>query len=314
MSPTLSIVWRNFICYRLRTAELLGEPGLRFILSAMLLAASAAAQAQFLPPPAFPGLLRPPGDPIVVDRGRQIYDIHCRACHGADLRGGDMGGPNLLRSPVVLGDQSGEAIGPVIRDGRAPEGGGRPMPPLPLPQADLNAVAEYIHSVIRTAQPQGAPPASAQKPELNLLVGDARRGRRFFDSQCVSCHSASGAPAVGDIAGIGSRLTDIEQLQNSWVTGRRLGPPAPPKTLRRAQVKVGLKSGETVSGTLERLDDFGVVLRDATGAYRSFARRGTTATAASVVVDDPMDGHRRLWPKLTNSDMHDVTAFLATLK
>jgi cytochrome c oxidase cbb3-type subunit 3 len=230
-----------------------------------------------------------------------------------------MGGPNLLRSPLVLNDQAGESIGPVIRNGRTPEGGGRPMPPLPLPDPDLNAVAEYIHSVIRTAQPQGAPPAGAKKPELNLLVGDAKRGRRFFDAQCASCHAARGDKAGGDHAGgdllgIGARLTDIELLQNSWVSGRRLGPPGPVKTPRRAQVKVVLKNGETVSGTLERLDDFGVGLRDATGAYRSFALRGATATAASIIVDDPMEGHRRLWPKLTNNDMHDVTAFLATLK
>jgi cytochrome c oxidase cbb3-type subunit III len=286
---------------------------LRIALSVVLLAASAAAQAQF-PPPAFPGQLRPAGDPAVVDRGRQLYDIHCRACHGADLRGGDMGGPNLLRSPMVLNDQAGESIGPVIRNGRTPEGGGRPMPPLPLPDPDLNAVAEYIHSVVRTAQPQGAPPAGAKKPELNLLVGDARRGRRFFDAQCASCHAASGDHAGGDVAGIGARLTDIEQLQNSWVSGRRLGPPAPAKTPRRAQAKVVLKNGETVGGTLERLDDFGVSLRDATGAYRSFSLQGATATAASVEVNDPMDGHRRLWTKLTNNDMHDVTAYLATLK
>jgi cytochrome c oxidase cbb3-type subunit III len=75
-----------------------------------------------------------------------------------------------------------------------------------------------------------------------------------------------------------------------------------------------LKNGETVGGTLERLDDFGVSLRDATGTYRSFSLQGATATAASVEVNDPMDGHRRLWTKLTNNDMHDVTAYLATLK
>jgi cytochrome c oxidase cbb3-type subunit 3 len=280
----------------------------------MLLAASASAQAQFLPPPAFPGLLRPPGDPIVVDRGRQIYDIHCRACHGADLRGGDMGGPNLLRSPVVLGDQSGEAIGPVIRDGRAPEGGGRPMPPLPLPQADLNAVAEYIHSVIRTAQPQGAPPASAQKPELNLLVGDAKRGRRFFDSQCVSCHSASGAPAVGDIAGIGSRLTDIEQLQNSWVAGRRMGAPAttPGPDRRTPVVTLKFSDGRVERGAVARLDDFVVSFTDATGKYRSYTRRSAGIT--ELAVDDPLARHRALWSELSNKDMHDVTAYLASLK
>lgn len=281
---------------------------MRFALSVLLLAASATAQAQF-PPPVFPGQLRPPGDPAVVDRGRQLYDIHCRACHGADLRGGDLGGPNLLRSPLVLNDQAGEAIGPVIRDGRAPEGGSRPMPPLPLPGADLNAMAEYIHSVIRTAQPQGAPPPGAVKPELDLLVGDSDRGRRYFDANCAACHSPT-----GDLAGIGARLIDIEQLQNSWVSGRRLGTTPAAKPPRRAQVKVRLKDGREVAGTLERLDDFGVSLRDATGTYHGFARRGATATVTAVEVDDPMDGHRKVWVKLTNDDMHDVTAWLATLK
>jgi len=278
----------------------------RFVWFSLLLIAGQQAVAQQFPP-AFPGQLRPAGDPVVVDRGRQIYDVYCRACHGADLRGGDMGGPNLLRSPLVLNDRAGESIGPVVRNGRTPEGGGRPMPPLPMPDTDLNAVAEYIHSVIRTAAPQGAPPP--KKVELNLLTGNAKRGQRYFQAQCTACHS----PA-GDLAGIGARLTDIGQLQDSWVSGRRLGSVAATRPPRRAQVKVGLTNGEAVSGTLERLDDFSVSLRTADGDYRSYARRGSTATAASVEVDDPMAGHRRLWTTLTNDDMHDVTAYLATLK
>jgi cytochrome c oxidase cbb3-type subunit 3 len=169
-------------------------------------------------------------------------------------------------------------------------------------------VSEYIHSVIRTAQPQGAPPPG-QKAELNLLVGDAKRGRKFFDARCAACHSVA-----GDLAGIGARLTDIEVLQNSWVAGRHLGTVPAARPPRRAQVKVQLKDGSTVAGTLERLDEFGVSLRDAGGTYRSFALRGSTATASAVVVDDPLDGHRRLWTRLTNDDMHDATAYLATLK
>jgi cytochrome c oxidase cbb3-type subunit III len=281
---------------------------LRLVLSALLLAVSATVGAQGIPPPAFPGQMRPPGDPAVEARGRQIYDVHCRACHGADLRGGDMGGPNLLRSPLVLADQAGEAIGPVIRNGRNPEGGGRPMPPLPLPEGDIDAIATYIHGVIRTAQPQGAPPPGS-KAELNLLVGNARAGERFFRRECTACHSVS-----DDLAGIGARLTDIELLQNSWVSGRRLGGTAAPRPARRAQAKVVLRSGAVVSGTLERMDDFLVSVRAADGSLQNFARRGSAAAIASVEVEDPMSGHRRLWVKLTNDDMHDVTAYLATVK
>ncbi len=278
---------------------------MRTLLGLLILTAAGPALAQF--PPAYPGLMRPPGDPAVVERGRSLYDVHCRACHGADLRGGDLGGPNLLRSQIVLGDKAGETIGSVITAGRVGEGG-RPMPPLPLPQSDLTAVAEFIHSIVRSAQPQGAPPAAA-KPALNLLVGNAKRGARFFQKECTGCHSST-----ADLAGIGARLNDIEQLQNSWVSGRRLGGTVAAQPARKARVTVQLTDSGTISGTLERLDDFVVSLRTAEGVLRSFSRRGSSATVSGIEVNDPMAGHRKLWTRLTNADIHNVTAYLVTLK
>ena len=65
----------------------------------------------------------------LIARGNALYTLYCRACHGVDLRGGDLGGPNLLRSQLVLNDQGGDAIGPVVRAGRVPAAGGTPMPP-----------------------------------------------------------------------------------------------------------------------------------------------------------------------------------------
>ena len=65
-----------------------------------------------------PGQKRPPIDPAVVARGKTLYGINCKGCHGADLRGGDMGGPNLLRSQVALSDRDGESIVPIIQGGR----------------------------------------------------------------------------------------------------------------------------------------------------------------------------------------------------
>src|SRR6478672_9064103 len=94
----------------------------------------------------FPAQQRPPGDPAMIARGQQLYGATCRACHGPDLRGGDMGGPNLLRSQLVLNDQDGELIQPVVQNGRSNPG--MPvMPPLNIPAADVKAVAAYIHSV-----------------------------------------------------------------------------------------------------------------------------------------------------------------------
>src|SRR5437867_13194116 len=77
-----------------------------------------------------PGQERPPGDPAQIARGKTIYEISCRVCHGADLRGGDMGGPNLLRSQLALSDQDGELIVPVVQAGRAA------MPPVPMKAGD----------------------------------------------------------------------------------------------------------------------------------------------------------------------------------
>jgi cytochrome c oxidase cbb3-type subunit III len=261
-----------------------------------------AAQA----PATFPAQQRAPGDPAVIARGNGIYSLYCRACHGVDLRGGDMGGPNLLRSPLVLNDQAGESIGPIVRAGRVPAGGGAVMPPLPLPDDDVRAVAEYLHSVVFTAQPQGAPPAGS-KVELNLLVGNARDGERYFKIECATCHSPS-----GDLAGIGARLTSIEQLQNSWVAGRRIG--APTAAPRPARVSVKFAGGETISGVLLRRDDFVVSLRTDAGDYRSFTRRASTPQIESVTVDDPVARHRVLWTMLSDRNMHDVTAYLASLK
>jgi cytochrome c oxidase cbb3-type subunit 3 len=278
------------------------------ILSTALLAVLSLSAMAAQAPPTFPAQQRGPGDPQLVARGLTLYSSFCRACHGPDLRGGDMGGPNLLRSQLVLNDKGGEAIGPVVRAGRVPAGGGTAMPPLPLPDDDVRALSEYLHSVVFTARPQGAPPAGAAVT-LNLLVGNARAGERYFKAECATCHSTT-----GDLAGIGTRVADIEQLQNSWVAGRRAAAPLANASGRSAvRVTVTLAGGERINGRLVRMDDFVVSLTTDTGDYRSFTRRGTPRVEA-VQVDDPLAQHRALWSKLSNQNMHDVTAYLASLK
>src|SRR5258705_10496803 len=102
----------------------------------------------------FPAQQRPPGDPELIARGKPLFVASCSSCHGVDLRGGVTGGPNLLRSAVVLMDQHGELILPIVNGARA----GRGMPALPLPDPDGVAVADYIHSIDAAARNQGAPP------------------------------------------------------------------------------------------------------------------------------------------------------------
>lgn len=263
-------------------------------------------------PTTFPAQQREPGDPAVIARGKTLYEINCRACHGPDLRGGDIGGPNLLRSQLVLNDQHGELILPVVRNGRMNPG--QPvMPPMPLPDDDVKAVAEYIHAVAATMRGQGSPPAGAEVA-LNIVVGDAAAGRAYFNAKCSSCHSAT-----GDLQGIASKISEPLQLQNLWVSGggggrggRGRGAGAePPSPRREVTVTVTPASGPPVKGRLDRIDDFIVVLTPADGMQRSFRRDGGVP---KVEIHDPLEGHRKLLTEYTDKDIHDVTAYLVTLK
>jgi cytochrome c oxidase cbb3-type subunit 3 len=289
-------------------------PGLACGITAALLATHASGQANPAPAPGifgqatFPSQQRPAGDPALIARGAVLFGINCKGCHGGDLRGGDLGGPNLLRSQIVLDDQAGEAIIPVVQKGRPASQNGPPMPAFALPLADIQAIAEYIHSVAGKKQNQGGPPPEPAKP-LNILVGDPARGQQYFAAHCRDCHSAS-----GDLAGIATRVTNPANLQDSWVAGRRAGTPAADAAaVPRTQVLVTLSTGATVQGTLKHVDDFMVSLTTPEGQYLSFTREGTGAVRA-VDVRDPLQQHRLLLTQYTDADLHDVTAYLATLK
>jgi len=213
----------------------------------------------------FPAQQRKLADPAVIERGGTLYGINCRLCHGPDLRGGDMGGVNLLRSPLVLNDQDGELIYPVVHNGKQTEGL-PPMPPLPLPEEDVKAVAAYIHSVAATMAGQGGPPPSAPK-ELNILVGDAAAGKQYFDGNCASCHSAS-----GDLAGVATRYGTPMSLQNAWVSGGggggrggRGAAGADARVPKPVTAVITVPDGQRFEGRLDRIDDFLVTVTLADG-------------------------------------------------
>jgi len=257
----------------------------------------------------FPAQQRPPGDPVLIERGKAIYSTYCSACHGADLRGGGMGGPNLLRSPVVLMDQAGELLLPIVHGERKERG----MPALPLQDEEVKAVAEFIHDVLGRARGQGAPPES-DAPPPNSIVGDPAAGQAYFGAKCSSCHSPT-----GDLQGIATAVPEGKELQNLWVTGggfggrgggRRGGGPAVSDS-RTMTATVTLPSGEKVDGPLVRLDNFFITISQADGTQRTIRREGDRTR---VEIKDPLQPHKAMLPTLTDKDMRDVTAYLATLK
>jgi cytochrome c oxidase cbb3-type subunit 3 len=261
----------------------------------------------FQEPPRFPAHQRPAAPPEQLEKGKAQYAGLCSACHGADARGGQLGGPNLLRSQLVLDDKDGELIIPVVLNGRP---GPPPMPPLPMAVDDIKAIAAWLHALQAQGTNQGGPPPGPET-ELNILVGDAKAGQAFFAAQCASCHSPT-----GDLQGIATRVASPMALQNLWVSGgiarprgaRRAGPRPDTKPVTAT---VTLASGEKVAGRLARLDDFLVTLVLDDGTQRTIRRSGATP---KIDVQDPLAKHRELLGVLTNANMHDVTAYLVTLK
>jgi cytochrome c oxidase cbb3-type subunit III len=251
-----------------------------------------------------PGQKRAPEDPAQVSRGKTLYEINCRGCHGADLRGGDLGGPNLLRSQVALSDVHGELIVPIIQGARQKMG----MPKIGLSIPDSEAVAAYVRSVIEKIEGQGAPPSEGHEPP-SILVGNASEGKAYFAAKCASCHSAT-----GDLRGIATTISDPKKLQSAWVAGGARGDDEEgggeggPRTVTAT---VTLPSGENVTGKLVHIDDFLVVLQLADGTEHSYTRNGDTP---KIEVHDPMQAHREMLSQYTDKDIHDVTAYLVTLK
>jgi cytochrome c oxidase cbb3-type subunit 3 len=184
------------------------------------------------------------------------------------------------------------------------------MPAFNLTDADTMAVAEYIHSVLATVGPKARPPGQAEISDKDVLVGNASAGKAYFEGNCAGCHSVT-----GDLQGLGAKYSDPRTLQNTWVAAGLAG-----RNARAAEtagkpsaVTVTFADGQKLEGKLIRKDDFIVTLMLPDGDRRSISLDGT-GDAPKVEVNDPLEGHRRLARTLDDKDMHNVTAFLATLK
>jgi cytochrome c oxidase cbb3-type subunit III len=245
---------------------------------------------------------RPPGDPATVARGQASYKTNCAYCHGEDARGGENGGNNLLRSDYVMRDKAGEALEPLLKSSVMNEH------KFAFTAAQVADIAAFIHEFKINSRDPGR-----MRPPT-IVVGDAKAGQAYFQSKCASCHSVT-----GDLKGIATRIDDPRSLQQTWlmplIMGGRPGggPPVvsagtkvPPVT-----VTVTQPNGEKVEGVLGRIDDFIVTLTQPDGATRTIRREGDTP---KVEVHDPLKPHKDLLPRYTDKDIHDVTAYLVTIK
>lgn len=221
-----------------------------------------------------------------VERGKTAFVATCGFCHGSNARGGESG-PDLLRSVLVLDDEGGKQLGDFLRVGRPGNG----MPVFQLPAEAVGDIATFLHSQISAAAYRRT------YQILNILVGDAKAGKAYFegDGNCSACHSSE-----RDLKGIGAKY-DAETLQ-----GKIVMPGAVP-----IAVSVTGAAGKTVTGTLVRMTDFYVTVRESNGATRTFGRTGDSP---KIELHDPLQAHIDLLGKYTDKNIHDLTAYLVTVK
>jgi cytochrome c oxidase cbb3-type subunit 3 len=236
----------------------------------------------------------------VLARGKSLYDLNCVSCHAADLRGvPEKNGPNLLRAEATMRDQKGELVAASLA---------KHNPVLNLPQADTLAIADYIHSIQATMGGQGSPPG--RNPvglTYNVLVGDPGEGQAAFAKLCASCHSVT-----GDLKGIGTKYDDPKDLQNTWVSG--IGGGGGRGFGRGGPGTVTLANGQKLEGRIVRKDDFLVVIVLADGTRRSFTLDNGVR---QVDIKEPQEAHKKMILAMDDPDnrnMHDITAYLATIK
>jgi cytochrome c oxidase cbb3-type subunit III len=231
--------------------------------------------------------------PELILAGQTRFASQCGFCHGRDAAGGETG-PDLTRSLLVAQDNRGDKIAPLVKTGRQDKG----MPPFNLSDADISAIVAFVHD--QKSKMEKVNGGRKQVDVSDLQTGSADAGRQYFNGAggCAKCHSAT-----GDLAGIGTRFQGLPLLQRMLYPTNGRPAPAP------AKVSVKLSSGETITGTLVSRDEFTITVRDSTGTNRPWAVADVTAT-----IEEPLAAHFEQLAKYTDTDMHNVRAYLQTLK
>lgn len=226
--------------------------------------------------------------PALVEAGTALYQQNCAFCHGRDAGGGETG-PDLTRSKTVTDDKNGEQIGQVVLNGRVEQG----MPKFALSQEQIASLSAFLHK--QKSQADSRPGGRRGVDVADLQTGNAQEGKRYFDGSggCKSCHSPT-----GDLAHVALKHRGLKLEQ------RLLYPREAP-----AKLTVTLASGETIIGKLQYQDEFVVGLQDDSGRYRSWP-----VSKVKFSVDDPAHAHSDLLAKYTDDDIHNLMAYLQTLR
>jgi mono/diheme cytochrome c family protein len=228
------------------------------------------------------------GSSSLAEAGGMLFQQNCAFCHGRDAQGGESG-PDLTQSRLVRRDRAGNLISEVVRNGR-PE---KKMPAFHFSDQEMHSIVAFIHEAQATAVSR---PGGRRGVEVSdLQTGNVNAGREYFNGAggCTTCHSPT-----GDLAGIASRYEGL-QLEEQMLYPREA----------KNRATVTLPSGQQVTGTVAYLDEFTIALRDADGNYRSWA-----IGRVKYKLDAPVNAHVELFGKYTDADVHNLMAYLQTLR
>lgn len=230
-------------------------------------------------------------DTSAVQRGAAEFKASCGFCHGPDATGGR--GPDLVRSAIVAHDDNGNLLGPTIRNGRPDKG----MPSFAnLKEDQLTDIVAFLHHQAHEAAHSANVPGDY--PLRKLLTGNAEQGKAYFYGAggCSGCHSVD-----KDLKGIAAKYSPID-LQQAMVYPS--GPQVP-----KTKAVVTMKDGQRFEGTVLHADDYRIGIQCQDGWYRSW-----NLGDVDVAIHDPLEAHRKLMNRYTDADIHNLFAFLETLK
>jgi cytochrome c oxidase cbb3-type subunit 3 len=225
----------------------------------------------------------------LIEAGEPRFVARCGFCHGRDAGGGE-GGPDLTRSDLVARDDYGSAIEPYILESAGSSG----VHDIEVEEDELRGIVAFIHARKAVAEAMLGGRRFVE-PE-DLRTGDPDAGREYFNGAggCSDCHSPS-----GDLAGIASRREGLDLMRAMLA----------PRPSERPEVRVVTSSGEVVTGRLIERDEFMIAITDEEGQRREWATGDV-----GFAVDDPMEAHFEILGRYTDEEMHDVYAYLETLR
>jgi len=288
--------------------------------AAVGLAAQQPAPSPAPQPAARPPVSRPVVDMAAHDRGRALWAANCVECHGAQARGSDTG-PNIIRTETVNYDrfaaQPGSVLGPFLKKGHPTSS---KKPSASFTDAEITDLANFLRQRVNDTM-RGSPIFTVG----DIVTGNPRAGEAYFNGEggCAKCHTVS----ENSLAGIAARIpvpVDLQQRmlfpnmprarggrgRGAAAAGAATAGGAAAADRNATTVSIASGSGAPLTGVIVEESDFYITLRDANGNVQTVRR----APGMRVTKTNPLQAHVDLLDRVTDTQIHDLVAYLETMK